>query len=217
MIVKVCGMRETQNIRQIAELDIDWIGLIFYPPSPRFLEPAGRPEAISDLLHSLPRRPRLVGVFVNESVEKMRETANRYKLDYLQLHGNESPDDCYALQKRGWAVIKAFPIATEEDLIPTEAYAGRADYFLFDTKCNEYGGSGQPFDWSLLASYRGMTPFLLSGGIRPESLASLSAFRHPRLAGFDLNSGFEIRPGRKDPDTLNAFIRAIKTNPSTHI
>lgn len=217
MIIKVCGMRETDNIRQISELDIDWIGLIFYPPSPRFFESTGRPEVVSDLLSALPRRPRLVGVFVNESVEKMMQTANRYKLDYLQLHGHESPDDCYALQKRGWAVIKAFSVATKEDLIQTEAYAGRADYFLFDTQCSGYGGSGQSFDWSLLASYRGLTPFLLSGGIRPESLASLSAFRHPQLAGIDLNSGFETRPGRKDPDKLNAFIRQIKASRSASI
>lgn len=215
MIVKVCGMREAENIRQIAGLDIDWMGLIFYPRSPRFFETGDAALGGGNWLQASSGRPRLVGVFVNESVEKMMETANRYALDYLQLHGNESPDACYALQKRGWAVIKAFSIASQADLDQTQSYEGRVDYFLFDTPCKGYGGSGKSFDWSLLESYRGTTPFLLSGGIGPQSLDGLLKFSHPRWAGIDLNSGFETEPGRKDFDKLAAFVARIKAASSS--
>lgn len=211
MLIKVCGMREPDNIRRLQEMPVDWIGLIFYPPSPRFFTADDCAVAALDSLREKPHPPRRVGVFVNASAEQMMETATRYRLDYLQLHGNESPDTCYALQKRGYAVIKAFPIASEEDLLQTEVYEGRADYFLFDTKCSGYGGSGRAFDWQILASYHGATPFLLSGGIRPESLDALLRFSHPRWVGIDLNSGFEIRPGEKDIDRLRSFITSIKS------
>ena len=87
----------------------------------------------------------------------------------------------------------------------------RVDYLLFDTRCEGYGGSGKAFDWSLLARYDGETPFLLSGGIRPESAESLRRFRHPRLAGIDLNSGFEREPGLKDAEKLREFVRRVRT------
>jgi phosphoribosylanthranilate isomerase len=140
----------------------------------------------------------------------MMEKAAAYSLDYLQLHGNESPDLCHTLQKRGYALIKAFPIATEDDLQQTAAYEGRVDYFLFDTKCAGYGGSGKSFDWSVLHTYQGDTPFLLSGGIRPDSLDAIRRFSHPRCAGIDLNSGFETEPGLKDVALLKEFIQAIR-------
>ena len=155
-------------------------------------------------------RPKRVGVFVNASQEEIMEVAQQYRLDYLQLHGHESPDFCYALQKRGYALIKAFSIATAEDLAHTADYAGRVDYFLFDTKCAGYGGSGQRFDWSLLQDYQGETPFLLSGGIRPEMAADLQRFHHPRWAGIDLNSGFESAPGVKQAETLRSFQNNFK-------
>jgi phosphoribosylanthranilate isomerase len=140
----------------------------------------------------------------------MLQKAAACRLDYLQLHGEESPELCHALQKRGYPLIKAFPVATANDLQRTEAYEGQAAYFLFDTKCEGYGGSGQTFDWSLLAAYRGRTPFLLSGGIRPDSLEAIRRFRHPRFAGIDLNSGFETAPGLKDTARLAPFIRSLR-------
>ena len=131
-------------------------------------------------------------------------------LDYLQLHGHESPDTCRTLRERGYAIIKAFPIADEEDLKMTADYEGRADYFLFDTKCSGYGGSGRRFDWSVLSGYKGRTPFLLGGGIAPDSVEAVRNFRHPKLAGIDLNSGFETAPGIKDAEKLKTFIDKIK-------
>lgn len=205
MIIKVCGMREAENIRKVAALGVNWMGFIFYAKSPRAVD--GTLLLQADLLSAGQKR---VGVFVNASVASLMEAANRYRLDYLQLHGSESPEDCYALQKRGYSLIKAFQVATSEDLERTKAYEGRVDYFLFDTKCESYGGSGRQFDWSVLEAYKGETPFLLSGGIRPNSVASIQAFHHPRLAGIDLNSGFEIRPGLKDIEKLKIFIKQIK-------
>lgn len=203
MLIKVCGMREAENIRQVETLGIDWMGFIFYPRSPRFVG--------ETFIEATSEQPvRRVGVFVNASPEEMIETARKYKLDYLQLHGNESADDCYALQKRGFALIKAFSIASEKDLEKTADYEGRVDYFLFDTKCEGYGGSGKQFDWSVLAAYKGSTPFLLSGGLRPESLEALRHFHHPRLAGIDLNSGFETAPGMKDVAKLKGFVEEVK-------
>lgn len=232
MLVKVCGLREAENIRAVSSLDIDWIGFIFYPRSPRYVlnaqssfsalaaVPASVSAPASEKSIPLPDvspapcpvspRPRRVGVFVDESPEHMAEIAEAFQLDYLQLHGNETADTCYALQKRGFAVIKAFSVACGSDLQQTAEYEGRADYFLFDTRCTGYGGSGRCFDWTILAEYTGQTPFLLSGGIGPAHLEALRSFRHPRWAGIDLNSGFETCPGRKDIGKLATFIRAYR-------
>lgn len=220
MLVKVCGLREAENIRAVSSLDIDWIGFIFYPPSPRYmLDAQGSFSALAAVPVSISApaspRPRRVGVFVDESPERMAEIAEAFQLDYLQLHGDETADTCYALQKRGFAVIKAFSVACGSDLRQTAAYEGRADYFLFDTRCTGYGGSGRCFDWTILAGYTGQTPFLLSGGIGPGHLETLRSFRHPRLAGIDLNSAFESCPGRKDIGKLADFIRAYRTGEAT--
>lgn len=208
MLIKVCGMREPENIHRVAEAGADWMGFIFYARSPRFAGSLS-PDEISKE-RAIREPPVRVGVFVDATPEYMMEMGNKYALGYLQLHGNESPDTCYALQKRGYAVIKAFSIADKEDLKLTADYEGRADYFLFDTKCNGYGGSGKQFDWSVLTAYKGQTPFLLSGGINPDSVEVIRNFHHPKLAGLDLNSGFETAPGLKDIEKLKTFIDKIK-------
>lgn len=206
-IMKVCGMRHPDNIQAVAAAGAQWMGFIFYAPSPRcLLHDPDEAEAVRRLITSDRFGPKRVGVFVDQSADEMMALATRFRLDYLQLHGHESPELCHALQKRGYSLIKAFAIATAEDLLLTAEYADRADYFLFDTKCAGHGGSGQSFDWSLLSHYTGETPFLLSGGIRLESLPALKAFAHPRLAGYDLNSGFEVAPGEKDAAILSTFI-----------
>jgi phosphoribosylanthranilate isomerase len=206
MIVKVCGMRDPDNIRRVASLRIDWMGFIFLQQSKRNV-PAGEEYRRAIANCPLPK----VGVFVDASLETMTETAASYKLNFLQLHGNESPDVCRALQKRGLSLLKAFAVAEEKDLLRTKEYEGLADYFLFDTKCEGYGGSGKSFNWQLLEAYKGKTPFLLSGGIRPGSLEALRRFGHPLFAGIDLNSGFETEPGMKDSLLLAAFIDAIRS------
>ncbi|MCC8153127.1 MAG: phosphoribosylanthranilate isomerase [Tannerellaceae bacterium] len=205
MIIKVCGMREATNVQEVAALGIDWMGFIFYPKSPRYvLQETGHQSSITNC------QLKKVGVFVNEPLESLTLKAREYKLDYLQLHGGESPEMCISLQSEGYKVIKVFSIADAEDLGQVSAYEGKADYFLFDTKCKEYGGSGKKFDWSVLDAYRGNTPFLLSGGINPESIEEILSFAHPAWVGVDLNSGFEISPAYKNIDTLQAFINRIK-------
>ncbi|MCD7930399.1 MAG: phosphoribosylanthranilate isomerase [Tannerellaceae bacterium] len=218
MIIKVCGMREPENIQQIAALCIDWMGFIFYPKSPRYiLKDNCQPQIGLSQLSIVNRRSALancqlkrVGVFVNETVDQLCMLADTYGLDYLQLHGSESPELCRILKDEGYQVIKVFSIASEEDLKTVSLYEGVAGYFLFDTKCKKYGGSGKKFDWPVLQAYTGTTPFLLSGGIGPDSVKDICDFSHPALAGIDLNSGFEIAPARKDPEALSVFINKIK-------
>ncbi|OAV69740.1 N-(5'-phosphoribosyl)anthranilate isomerase [Bacteroidales bacterium Barb6XT] len=205
MIVKVCGMKDPDNIRAVAELGIDWMGFIFYEKSPRYID-LSRPAPPAGGL-------KRVGVFVNAAFEQMTEAVSVNQLDFIQLHGEESPELCHALQKRDIFLIKAFPVSSAEDLAATADYEGCADYFLFDTKCNGYGGSGKSFDWSALATYAGKTPFLLSGGINPQNVEAVKQFRHPRFAGIDLNSGFETAPGMKDVLKLNQFLLSIQYEP----
>ncbi|MDR1676677.1 MAG: phosphoribosylanthranilate isomerase [Tannerella sp.] len=215
MTVKVCGMREAENIRAVARLDVDWMGFIFYPASPRCV-PEGD-DARATVIRQCAKTK--VGVFVNAGAEEMLEKAARYGLDYLQLHGHESPALCRTLQQAGCRVVKAFPVATAADLEPAAAYEPYAACFLFDTKCDTYGGSGKRFDWRTLDAYTGRTPFLLSGGLRPESAEELFRFRHPQWAGVDLNSGFETAPALKDVARLEQFIHQLrnKTNQETTI
>jgi phosphoribosylanthranilate isomerase len=202
-------MCQPENIRQVVALDIDWMGFIFYEKSPRAFRVDGTDDEVIRVTFTA-TSTRRIGVFVNASPEYMMETATRFQLDYLQLHGDESPELCHTLQKRGYAIIKAISVASDADLEWTKAYEGRVDYFLFDTKCKEYGGSGKQFDWSVLAAYQGETPFLLSGGIHPGSVEAVLQFHHPCFAGIDLNSGFETEPGLKDVSQLQTFIKQLK-------
>ena len=197
-------MRDAENVRDVEALDVDILGFIFYSGSPRYIGDDSRSlQIIRECAKSK------AGVFVNESVDYISDKAELCKLDYLQLHGKEAPNLCLDLQQRGYSVIKAFSIASADDFASAENYSGCCDYFLFDTKCAGYGGSGQRFDWSLLDGYRGATPFLLSGGLTPDSFEDLSRLEHSKLAGIDLNSGFEVAPAMKDVDKLNVFINRI--------
>lgn len=200
-IIKVCGMTDGENIRQTEQLGVDFIGFIFYPRSPRFL---------FEMPTYLPVRSRRIGVFVNESKDNILMYADRFGLDYIQLHGNESPEYCHNLQAAGMKLIKAFSIATPRDLSSVSAYEGLCQYYLFDTKTPQYGGSGNQFDWTLLNRYTGNTPFLLSGGINQYSAVAIRNFHHPRIAGVDINSRFESSLGLKDIGRIQTFIRELR-------
>ncbi|MDH6356622.1 phosphoribosylanthranilate isomerase [Parabacteroides sp. PF5-9] len=209
MIIKVCGMRDPENILQVAQLGINWMGFIFYPQSPRYALSKEDGQSFFQLTQEKSNF-RKVGVFVDATVEQMIEMADKYKLDYLQLHGNESPEICQTLYNRGISLIKTSPIASINDMQATLPYEGYVDYFLFDTQCEQYGGSGKQFDWSVLSAYTGKTPFILSGGITPDSAEAIRQFHHPQFAGIDLNSGFEIEPGLKNSSLLHTFLKKIK-------
>lgn len=201
-IIKVCGMREAENIRDVEALqDVDMLGFIFYPKSPRY---------VYELPAYLPLNAHRVGVFVNEDKEVVKMYADRFGLDYVQLHGNESPEYCRTLHSAGLKIIKAFSIARPKDLKDVDNYEEVCDLFLFDTKCEQYGGSGNQFDWDILQSYNGRVPFLLSGGINLYSANALKEFKHPNLAGYDLNSRFELKPGEKDTERIRTFLNELK-------
>lgn len=201
MIVKVCGMRDAENIREVEALGVDWMGFVFHRTSPRF---------VGELPDYLPQRAKRVGVFVDETEEQIMETVQLFRLDMVQLHGHETPDFCSRIRSKGLKVIKAINVQNTFSTEEVSFYEGACDYFLFDTKTPLPGGSGQKFDWSSLSAYRGTTPFLLSGGISPDDADRVEAFVHERCIGIDLNSRFETSPAYKDIHLLRSFIDKIK-------
>lgn len=205
MILKVCGMRDPENIRAVQQLAIDWMGFIFYPESKRYVF---EDEIVADTIRQCKKEK--VGVFVNADPEEILKKASLFELDILQLHGKESVSECKMLKDRHYKVIKAFSVETVNDLNSVHEYEGVVDYFLFDTKCEGYGGSGKRFDWSVLHAYRGNVPFLLSGGISLDSLLDIEQFQHPQMAGIDVNSGFELAPALKDIAKLQAFVERFE-------
>ena len=199
MIRKVCGMRESGNIREVEALGIDWMGFIFWAHSARNV--SLKPDY-------LPSRCKRVGVFVNAPMAFIREKVREFGLDILQLHGSEDEDFIRQLRSElpSLTLVKALNVAREEDLEQSKRYEGLCDYFLFDTKAEKVGGNGKAFDWDILHSYKDNTPFLLSGGIGPDDKERLRAFHHPQMAGIDLNSRFEISPAVKDIHLLKSFL-----------
>lgn len=195
-------MRDAQNISDVESLGVDWMGLIFAPRSPRF---------VSTKPAYLPEKARRVGVFVDADISTVAQRTSEYGLHLVQLHGHEDCNYIAALRSTlpATPVIKAVSIADADDIANAAVYDGVADYLLFDTKSNVAGGSGRKFDWNVLDSYKGDTPFLLSGGIGPDDGALLRAISHPRLAGFDLNSRFETEPAMKDINKLKNFLNTL--------
>ncbi len=204
MLIKVCGLREADNIRAVEALGVDWVGFIFWPQSKRYAGRSGETAARTG-------RARRVGVFVDAERDTILHTAERFRLDGLQLHGHESADFIVTLRQsfEGF-IIKALNVATEADLSQTKTYEGVVDYLLFDTKGKSIGGNGTQYDWNILQAYQGKTPFLLSGGIGPDDARRVSQFSHPRLAGIDLNSRFELAPGLKDIQKLTTFLTQLR-------
>lgn len=202
MIVKVCGMREADNIRAVEQLGTDWLGFIFWPRSSRY---------VSERPGYLPQQAKRVGVFVDADMADVQQHIADYGLHAVQLHGKESPDYIQALHTAAptTLVIKALNVSTTADLEQTKAYEGLVDYFLFDTKGPSVGGNGTQYDWNILEAYQGTTPFLLSGGIGPEDAARVRTFHHPLLAGIDLNSRFEQSPALKDVSLLRRFLSQL--------
>jgi len=190
--LKVCGMRDPENVKGLVELQPDFIGFIFYSKSPRYAEGIDK-----DVLLHIPCRIKKVGVFVNESVLAILEIVERYKLDFVQLHGDEGLQFARKLKSKGVDIIKAFGL---RDSVPkvAEKYESIASYLLFDTSTSDFGGSGKHFDWNILKDYTFNIPFLLSGGIQHSDIKKIKSMKIPRLAGIDVNSKFEIEPGLKD-------------------
>ena len=208
--VKICGLRDPQNIEEIASLVPDFMGFIFYERSPRYV---GLKLNTVQLQH-FDSRIKKVGVFVNQTVEFILDKKDAYFLDAVQLHGEESPDLCRELCARvpGLPLIKAFGIRTGFDFNQTAAYEPFCTWFLFDTASFELGGSGVPFDWSLLSGYRGHNPFLVGGGLGRDNVRGLlAAMRgHDKFVGVDINSKVEVRPGLKSISLVKDVLAEVR-------
>ena len=205
MKIKVCGLKYPENIKAVTALSPDYVGFIFYSKSPRFVDEVPVP-ALADI----PAGINKVAVFVNETAENVRYIIDKYNFDFIQLHGDESPAFCKAL-KEDAIVIKAFGISKGFDFAQLSKYKNKADMFLFDTKTDTHGGSGQTFDWDMLDNYELDIPFFISGGLSHENIEQAAAITHPAFYGLDLNSKFELSPGVKDIDKLRIAFNSIKT------
>lgn len=211
-------MRDADNIRDISALGVDMIGLIFYPPSPRYVQQfSSGAGIIPDYAPDMGKTPLRVGVFVDDMPQNIVTRVYNYKLDYIQLHGNEPRETLENLRatidpdiKPKIKIIKAISVSSAEDIKKYKEYVGAADLFLFDTECKTVGGSGEQFDWQVLQAYDGDVPFLLSGGIGPDDVERIKNFHHPKCIGIDLNSKFEIEPALKDVEKLKQFLVKVK-------
>ncbi len=208
MQLKVCGLREYKNIREVTDgATPDFIGFIFFDKSPRCVDE----EALLEIIPSIPTGTQKVGVFVDATTELMLEKAHKYQLDYLQLHGNEPVKQCKELEEKGQKIIKAFGIRPQFDFDQLQYYAPYVSYFLFDTKGEQEGGNGYTFDWQILTSYDQKVPFFLSGGISLDNVEQVKKFLHLNIFALDVNSKFEIAPGLKDVAKLTELKRILAT------
>jgi phosphoribosylanthranilate isomerase len=205
MKIKICGMKYPENITEIATLLPDFLGFIFYDKSLRHFK--------GDI-PSLPKSIKKVGVFVDASFEELQEKVAYYKLDIVQLHGEESPEYCALVENKLLKVIKAFKIDNQFNLTLLDNYKNSCSYLLFDTKGNQHGGNGVTFDWRVIEGYTLNKPYFLSGGIGLENAIELTEFLKKDYAkhccGIDLNSKFETQPGLKQIQTLKDFFQQIK-------
>lgn len=201
MKIKVCGLKYQSNINELINLPINYIGFVFYNKSPRFIDG----EISFDYVRTIPAHIKKVGVFVNAEACLIINSITHYNLDFVQLHGDESVEFCNEI-KSHTKIIKAFQIHDNFDFTILENYLPYVDYFLFDTACKEYGGSGHSFNWQLLKKYTFNKPFFLSGGISENSKNEILKINHQQLYAVDLNSKFEIVAGLKDITKIKSFI-----------
>ncbi len=201
MKLKVCGMKHSQNITEIESLFPDLMGFIFYEKSKRFFN---LPEI------NLNNKVKRVGVFVNENIQEIKNKIKKYKLDYVQLHGEENVNFCHSLQPFA-KIIKVFKIDYNFNFKKTEEFEEVCDYFLFDTKSQLHGGSGKKFDWDLLKNYNCKKDFFLSGGIDISDIEEIKKIvnSYP-IAGIDINSKFELDNLEKDKEKINLLIKKLR-------
>jgi phosphoribosylanthranilate isomerase len=204
--IKVCGMREADSLAAVAALQPDFLGFIFYPKSSRY---AGE-ELRAVTLENLPPSIKKVGVFVNETTEIIQQRVQEFQLHVVQLHGDEAPTQCQELRAQGLLVMKAFALGAKFDFDTLLPYVPHCDYFLFDTKGEQPGGNGLVFDWQLLRDYALPVPYFLAGGLDLSHAETLRNLQLPGLFAVDLNSRFEISPGKKDPVQLKHMFQQLR-------
>ncbi len=201
--IKICGITNLEDALLAADLGADALGFIFYPKSPRHVAP----ETAREIIAQLPPFVASVGVFVDEDAGVVHDLAARVGLDWVQLHGQESPDYCRGLGRR---VIKGFRIKDEKSLVELENYHDAVQAFLLDAyKKGQVGGTGEVFDWQLARKAQRYGRIILAGGLTPENVAQAIATAQPQAV--DAASGTEAAPGRKDPVKLLAFFKAVRS------
>ena len=210
MNIKVCGITQFKQLQQLEALNIDYAGLIFYKDSPRYMGGKITGRQIKDADFDIKK----VGVFVDPGYSELLDAIDEYGLDIVQLHGNETPEMCEELSAEV-EVIKAFRIPGDKSIDIDELvadYDAVCDYYLFDTAGlkENFGGTGQQFDWGVLKKAKIEKPFFLSGGIGPDDAAKVKAFSHPDFFAIDVNSKFELSPGLKDMAAVLKFLQALK-------
>ncbi len=215
--LKICGMKYPENIVNVAKLQPDYLGFIFFPKSKRYFD--GDIPNISDNI-------KKTGVFVNASIEFVIEKVRKYNLNTIQLHGDESPKYCADLQRtenylksdkrnlKQVQVIKVFSVSNDFQSYILNDYEDVCDYFLFDTKGKERGGNGIIFNWKLLNNYPSKKPYFLSGGIGLDAVEDIKEFLKSDASKYcyalDVNSMFEDKPGFKNIEDLKLFIQDLK-------
>lgn len=205
MKIKVCGLKYRDNMLEVISCHPAYMGFIFYNESPRNMQDTlGK-----DDLCLVPADIHKVGVFVNETLERVISITSQFGIDFVQLHGDESAEYCDVLSQTGLEVIKAFQVGSDMDFRVTEAYAKSCRYYLFDTKTKHYGGSGQRFDWSVLSQYHNEIPFFLSGGIDLDNVDEIKNLEKLNIHAIDINSKFEHSPGLKDIEKIRKLTEKI--------
>lgn len=208
-LIKICGLRTAEALDAALDERADFVGFVFFPPSPRNLSL----DVARELGVRAQGRSRKVALTVDADDATHAAIVEALRPDMLQLHGHETPERAAALKTRfGLPVMKAVPVETAADLDAVPAYAAAADWVLFDARAprdaTRPGGLGKPFDWTLLKGLDPGLPFMLSGGLEPGNVGqALAVTRAPAV---DVSSGVELRPGVKDPSKIAAFIRAVR-------
>ena len=203
-------MKYVENIQQVAELQPDYLGFIFYEKSKRNFD---------GIIPELPKSIKKTGVFVNASLDEVLEKIKTYNLQAVQFHGDESEQFCKDLKShqenlKQVEVIKVFGIKDKFDFNILNPYEEVVDYFLFDTKGKERGGNGITFNWKVLEKYPFSKPFFLSGGIGLAQIEEINKIRKTDLPiyGLDVNSKFEIEAGLKSVENIKKFKEIVITN-----
>lgn len=215
--VKICGLSTPETITAAIEAGADFVGLVFYPPSPRHVDI----EVAAYLAKQVPETVKIVGLFVDPNDQMLQNVLNAVPLSMIQLHGEEKPERVADIKKTfGLPIIKALSISDDNDLEEAILYDGIADWLLFDARPpvdliaigpNEKtlpGGNGIAFDWSILKGYQGQSPWMLAGGLSPDNVANAITIIHPKAV--DVSSGVETGAGIKDLAKIQAFISAVK-------
>ncbi len=212
--LKVCGLTKLNQIQELIDLKVDFLGFIFYEKSPRYVLNHLSLEQISEINYQ-----RKVGVFVNEDLEKIIEISEQAKLNFIQLHGDETEDFISELRQNlnpKIGIIKVIRIGNQAENLESKIHnlKSKIDYFLFDTDSKTFGGTGKTFDWNILNDIKIPIPYFLSGGISLENAGDLKNINQKPIA-LDINSKFEIEPGNKDLEKVKEFLSLIKNETSS--